>query len=85
MDSINLSGYDFASITPSDTDFVPHGRTTGLYIAATANITVDDPMGNPVTFTGLAGGIVHPIRTKRVRSTGTTATGIVGLWLQGYN
>lgn len=82
---MNLSGYNFAAVTASDTAFIPQGRTTGIYIAATANLTVDDPMGNPVTFTGVAGGIVHPIRTKRVRSTGTTATGVIGLWLQEGN
>lgn len=82
MNSHGLSGYSFFSITPSDTDPLERGRTTGLYIAATANLTVEDVLGTPVTFTGLAGGVVHPICTKKVRATGTTATGIVGLFIQ---
>lgn len=82
MSSHALSGYSFFSITPSDTEYLARGRISGLYIAATANVTVEDPLGNPVTFTGLAGGVVHPICTSKVRQTGTTATGIVGLYLQ---
>ena len=34
----------------------------------------------PVTFAGVAGGTVLPVRALRVRATGTTAVDIVGLY-----
>ena len=68
------------SITPDDsTDLV---RTTrALYIGGSGDIVVDmaGSEQSSVTFTAVPGGIL-PIRVKRIRSTGTTATGIVGLY-----
>jgi len=69
------------AVTPSDsTDIVP---TRGLYVGGSGAVKVimaDDVAAGAVTFTALAAGIVHPLRVKRVYSTGTAATGIVALY-----
>lgn len=67
------------AITPSDSADLTN-PTRGLYVGASGDVSVilvGDSAA--VTFTGLAAGIVHPLRVKRVRSTGTTATDIVGV------
>lgn len=42
------------------------------------NVKITDVEGNAFTIT-LAASVVYPIRPTRVWSTGTTATGIIGL------
>lgn len=69
-----------ATITPSDTlDLTT--PTRGLYIGGAGNVTLDlVDGGTNVLFTALQVGVIHPLRVKRVRLTGTSATGIVGVW-----
>lgn len=68
-------GFD---ITPSDTeDLAVPAR--GLYVGTTGDVTVDMINGDTLTFVSLTGGIVHPIRVRRVYSTGTDATDIIGI------
>lgn len=68
-----------AAITPSDgadLDRFPKA----IYIGGAGNVSliaIDDT--DPVTFTGLAAGSVLLVRARRVRATGTTATGLVAL------
>lgn len=54
--------------------------TRGLSIAAEGDLRVLTINDETVTVPegALAAGIIHPICVKRVYSTGTTATGIVG-------
>jgi len=67
------------SITPSNTvncDFA----TRAVYIGGTgdlAAVTINDEV---VTFVGIPGGTLLPLRLKRVNSTGTTASALVGLY-----
>ena len=66
------------SITPADgtdLDIV----TRGLNVSAAGNVSVVTLADETVTV-HIAAGIVFPLRVKRVLSTGTTATGIVGLY-----
>lgn len=70
-------GGDAFSITPSDADYFP--KTRGLFVASATAVVVEMASGNVVTFTGLAAGVVHPLQVVRVLSTGTTATGIIGI------
>lgn len=67
------------AITPNDNaDLATFTR--GLYVGVSGDVSViliDDSAA--VTFVGLAAGIVHPIAAKRVRSSATTATSIVGV------
>lgn len=65
------------SITPDDdTDLSTVGVCLTASTAGTA--AVHDMNGNSVTLY-LAAGAVIPLRVRRVLSTGTTASGIVGL------
>lgn len=71
-----------AAVTPSDsTDLA--SITRGIYIGGAGNIAVifaEDADGAPVTLTGLATGVWHPMQVRRVMSTNSTAT----LILAGY-
>lgn len=65
-------------ITPDDGSDLQN-VTRGLYVGSSGDVRVlmlgDD---TPVTFTGLAGGVTHAKRIRRVYATGTTATGLIG-------
>lgn len=63
------------TVTPSDTDYLP--ATTAIYVGVTGDLAVEMLDGATVTFAGLAANIFHPISVKRIKSTGTTATGII--------
>lgn len=69
------------AVTPSDSaDISATGmRSRGLYVGAAGNIACRMDNGD-VTFVGCPAGLVLPIRTKRVLSTGTTATSIVAFF-----
>ena len=55
--------------------------TRGLYIGAGGDVSlVLKGDVAPVTFPGVPGGTVLPLRAVRVRATGTTAADIVGLY-----
>lgn len=66
------------AITPSDsTEYNPPLRS--VYIGGAGNLAVvlaED--SSAVTFTGLTVGIWHPMEVKKVMSTSTTATAVVG-------
>lgn len=66
------------SITPADSDLALEARA--LYVGGAGDVAVrmtDDD--SDVTFSGVAAGTVLPISVKRVNSTNTTATNILGL------
>ena len=67
------------AITKSDTDELAF-VTNYLYIGGAGNVAVilegDD---DSVVLTGLAVGVLHKLRVKKVMSSNTTATAIVGL------
>lgn len=66
------------SVTPSDTaEFSTPPRA--LYVGGDGDLAIKMLVGDVVTLTSVAGGSILPIRVVRVLSTGTTATGIVGL------
>jgi sialic acid synthase SpsE len=65
------------AITPSDVlDLQQDIRA--LYIGVSGNVAVVDKFGNSRTYVGLAAGTWQPIHARRVLSTGTTATNLVG-------
>jgi hypothetical protein len=47
-------------------------------VAGAVKVTFFD--GTTVTFGTLVAGVIHPLRVKRVFATGTTATGIIGVY-----
>ena len=71
------------AVTPSDTVDFTLGPTRGLYnggaaACAIAMILADDTAA--VTFAAVPSGTFLPVRAKRVMTTNTVCTGIVGLW-----
>lgn len=73
------AGHAFA-VTPNDgADLAV--VTRGLYVGTGGDLSLV-LKGNvsAVSFVGVAGGSVLPLRVARVRATGTTATDIVGLY-----
>lgn len=72
-------GYGAFAITPNDSADLTR-FTDGLYIGGAGNVNVDMISGETVVFTALAVGVIHPLQVKRVRSTSTTATNIVGVY-----
>lgn len=67
------------AVTPSDSvDLSIYTR--GIYVGVTGNVKVTTVGGDTITFVGLAAGIIHPIQAKRIFSTLTTATSIVGVY-----
>jgi len=65
------------AVTPADGTNI---YATALYVGVGGDIKVDMENGDSaVTFVGVPTGAVLPIRVRRVYSTDTTATDIVGL------
>lgn len=66
-------------ITPHDTNELTK-VTRGLSFAAAGAIAVVMENGDDVIIPAgaLAAGIIHPIKIKKIKSTGTTATSLVG-------
>ena len=67
------------AITPDD-DVDLIYITRGIYVGVSGDLKVDVKSGDTVTFVGLAAGMIHPIRVKRVYENGTDATSIVGVY-----
>jgi hypothetical protein len=65
-----------AAITPSDTADSVNYRA--VYVGGAGNLKVTTKTGTDTTLAVIAGQVI-PIAVTRVFSTGTTATGIVGL------
>ncbi|MGB0661714.1 MAG: spike base protein, RCAP_Rcc01079 family [Mangrovicoccus sp.] len=70
------------AVTPNDSADLSF-TSRAIYIGSAGDLSVemaDDPQGQSITLTGVLAGVVYPLRVRRVRQTGTTATGIVSLW-----
>lgn len=68
----------WAGVTPSDTTDLT-AVPKALYIGVAGNISLTGADGATSTFI-VASGQTVPLRPRRVRTTGTTATGIVALY-----
>src|SRR5215469_10906297 len=69
-----------AAVTPSDTADLVH-ESRFIIVGTTGNLVVDVAGdGTTVTLSGVRAGKRLPIKAKRIRATGTTATNIVELW-----
>lgn len=71
----DLIGSDAAVITPSDATMLD---LIGLYIGGAGNVTVETATGNSCLFSALPVGAQIALGIRKVMSTGTTATLIVG-------
>lgn len=66
------------AITPNDgLDFAE--TTRALYIGGPGAVAVIMGSGAELIFQGLPAGAILPVRARRLKATGTTATAIVGL------
>lgn len=70
------SATDLVPVTKSDTVNDPGGPFRGLLITAAGTLKITTVANTDRSFASgeLAAGIIHPIRFKRVWSTGTAAT-----------
>ncbi len=75
---INAPAIDAFAVTPSDVVDL-NEVTRALYIGTAGDITLLTRDGSEVVFTGLVAGSILPVRTARVKATGTSAANIVGL------
>lgn len=67
------------AITLDDANDLPF-VTRGIYVGAEGDLTVTLVGGDTVTFVGLAGGMTHGMRVRRVHATGTTAGSLLGVF-----
>lgn len=77
-------------VTPNDgTDLtLPSGNSlpiVGLKVTGAGNVNVDLPNGGTAVLTGLTAGQTVDVAVRRIRSTGTTATGIFVLYANRPN
>lgn len=67
------------AVTPSDsTTFA--SPTRWLYVGTTGNVAVTMQDGSTATFTAVPAAYRLPVSVTQVKSTGTTASGIVGAY-----
>ena len=78
-DSVIAPAADCFDITPSDTDELAKG-TKAVFIGVGGDLVIQSVDGTQdVTFRNLTDGSVLPVRLRAVRSTGTTASNLIGL------
>jgi hypothetical protein len=74
-DGKTKSATAWVSVTPSDSTVTNY---RAIWVNGAGDIALRDDQGNDETFTVIAGTLL-PLQPTRVLSTGTTATGIIGL------
>jgi hypothetical protein len=52
----------------------------GIYVTTSGTLRVKMVNGDTVSFGGIVGGMVYPLRIRQVYQTGTTVAGVVGLY-----
>lgn len=67
---------DAVAITPDDSTAVD---LYGLYVGGAGDVAVVTGAGNAVTFPSVPAGSIISLRISIVKTTGTTATNLVGL------
>ena len=76
LDGPAIGGFDIA---PDDQNDLPK-LTRALMVSTLGDVTLTLQDGSTLTLAGLAPGQVYPLRAGRVLATGTSATGIKGLY-----
>lgn len=69
------------AVTPHNTNDLPDG-CRALYVGGAGDISLITAFGDgtAVVFVGVPAGTILPVRCRRVRATGTTATNLVALF-----
>ena len=75
--SMELSGL---AVTAADGTDLPNGPCVGLMATGAGNINVDLVGAGTAVLTTLTANQIYMVACQRVRSTSTTATGIVALY-----
>ena len=70
---------DGAAVTPADGADLAQ-VTRAIYVGQGGSVSVQLASGAQVALAGVPAGTLLPLRARRVRATGTTASGIVALW-----
>lgn len=84
MSSVLAVSYeDIQNVTASDTVNVPGNVAAGFGCDVAGNIAVITLKGTTVTRTCLA-GVWYTCAITRIKSTGTTATGLFAIYAQPY-
>jgi hypothetical protein len=68
-------GFDIAPDDSADLQTV----TRAFILGGGGDVAVVLKDGDTITLSGLAAGVIYPLRVSRVLATGTTATGLKGL------
>ncbi|RAH96532.1 hypothetical protein DLJ53_31975 [Acuticoccus sediminis] len=76
--SVTAPAVDAFPITPNDTTDLTQA-VRAIYVGNGGDVNLITASGSTVTFPAVGGSMVLPVATTRVRATGTTASGIVGL------
>lgn len=76
--SVTAPAVDAFPITPDDNNNLTQ-TVRAIYVGNAGDVNLVTAGGSTVTFTGLSGSTVLPVTTTRVRASGTTASGIIGL------
>lgn len=75
LESPATAGETIAPDDAADLSFV----TRGLYVGSTGAVTAVLLSGDEVVLNEAQAGVIYPLRVRRVKSTGTTAAGLIGL------
>ena len=62
------------TVTPADGSDNVTFTSRGIILPTAGGLSFVNQAGATLTWTGLLAGVIYPIRTNRVRATGTTAT-----------
>lgn len=71
-----IGGFD---ATPDDSADLPT-LPRALIVAGGGDVALVFKDGTSMTLPGLSAGVIYPVRIARILATGTTATGIKGLY-----
>ena len=90
MSSVHLASSSLpVLVTPSDTALLTYVNSEGatvkgacraILLEVAGDLAVKDSNNTTVVIPGLAAGILHPISTQQILSTGTGATGITAFF-----
>lgn len=76
---LSITYEDAVAVTPSNSTDDPAGPFAGFYTGSGGDISVVTARGSTVTFASTPAGVVMTCAIKRVRTTGTAATGVLGM------
>lgn len=78
LDSPALTAFDAYAQKSDTVDLTV--ITRGIYTGSGGNIKVDMAGGGTMTFVSVPAGSLLPLRVRRLYSTGTAATDVIGLY-----